>query len=224
MKKAAAALMLAVCLLTLTACEKEDSATSNTKMTAAENSEPAPAEVSQPLPAPAAQPVQAESGQLGEYSIPLSNGTFVQAKNAAATVKLNSLYDCDIQSDRQLFSGRADMVVGDNFFATQINDWYMNPSQYVGKTVEIEGFYINEFAPYEFIGRYGPVCQYCQGGYVCYEILTDLDMSGVTPIKDWIRVKGVLRQGEDAESGVFGYIEALELEVCPQPGMATVTN
>ena len=132
-------------------------------------------------------------------------------------------YLCDIEKDKKSFNGQANIVVGDNFYTTQINDWYTNFDQYVGKTVEIEGYYIDDYAPYTFIGRYGPTCPYCNGGYVSFEFYTQEDLSLLKSAKDWINVKGILRQGEDT-NGIFYYIEALSLVEMDKVGLDTVTN
>lgn len=95
--------------------------------------------------------------------------------------------------------------------------------QYEGKTVEIEGYYINNYAPYTMVGRYGPSCPYCNGGYVSFEFYTQDDLSELKSVQDWIKVIGILRQGED-KNGVFKYIEVLSLEKMDKVGMSTVTN
>ncbi len=133
-------------------------------------------------------------------------------------------YTCDIEADKKTFdSDNIDIVVGNNYYATQINDWYMNFDQYDGKSVEIEGYYIDEFAPYLFIGRYGPVCPYCQGGYVSFEIFTDEDLSKLQNAKDWIKVKGILRSDTD-DTGNFCYIEVMSVEKMDEVGVDTVSN
>lgn len=133
-------------------------------------------------------------------------------------------YTCDIEADKKTFdSDNIDIVVGDNYYATQINDWYMNFDQYDGKSVEIEGYYIDEFAPYLFIGRYGPVCPYCQGGYVSFEIFTEEDLSKFQNAKDWIKVKGILRSDTD-DTGNFCYIEVMSVEKMDEVGVETVSN
>jgi uncharacterized membrane protein YcgQ (UPF0703/DUF1980 family) len=144
--------------------------------------------------------------------------------NTHAIVKENSTYDCDIAADKAAYDGHVDITVGDNLFATQINDWYMYFDQYAGKVVEIEGYYIGDFQPYDFVGRHGPVCPYCQGGYVSFEILSDEDMKQYQSVKDWIKVTGILRQGVDSQKGPFYYIEALKIEKMPKVGVDTVTN
>jgi uncharacterized membrane protein YcgQ (UPF0703/DUF1980 family) len=132
-------------------------------------------------------------------------------------------YPCDIETDKKNFDGNVDIVVGDNLYTTQINDWYTNFDQYKGKTVEIEGYYIDDYAPYTFVGRFGPTCPYCNGGYVSFEFYTQEDLSELKSVEDWIKVKGILRQGEDT-NGIFYYIEVLSLEKMDKVGKDTVTN
>lgn len=148
----------------------------------------------------------------------------IETMHASAFTKDTSVYDIDIAADRAAYNGKADIKVGDHMFSTQINDWYMNFDQYAGKVVEIEGYYINEFAPYDFVGRYGPQCPYCQGGYVCFEIVSDQDLSGYENAKDWIKVTGILREGQDQLMGSFYYIEAINIEKMDKVGMDTVVN
>lgn len=132
-------------------------------------------------------------------------------------------YHCDIKADKENFDGKVDIVVGDKLYTTQINDWYENFDEYEGKTVEIEGYYIDDYAPYTFVGRYGPSCPYCNGGYVSFEFYTQDDLSELKSVKDWIKVTGILRQGEDS-NGVFNYIEVLSIDKMDKVGKDTVTN
>ncbi len=154
----------------------------------------------------------------------VSNNSSDSSKIKSDDLKELKGYDYNIEEDRQNFDAEdIDIVVGDNYYATQINDWYMNFDSYDGKTVEIEGYYIDEFSPYLFVGRYGPVCPYCQGGYVSFEFYTDEDISELQSGKDWIKVTGILRKGKD-DHGNFCYIEAMSIEKMDQVGMETVSN
>lgn len=132
-------------------------------------------------------------------------------------------YYKDIEKDVKNYDGHVDITVGDKLYSTQINDWYTNFKQYEGKIVEIEGYYIADYEPYTFVGRYGPSCPYCNGGYVSFEFYTKEDLSKLTSGKDWIRVTGKLRRGEDS-SGVYYYIEVLKLKKMDKVGKDTVTN
>ena len=116
---------------------------------------------------------------------------------------------------------------GDKHYATQINDWYMNFQDYEGKTVSIDGYYMN-FGGYTLVGRMGPSCPYCTGGYVNFEFKTDLDLSKLKSEESWIRVKGILRKGKYSISNdlsqLIYYIEALDVEELPEVGVDTVTD
>lgn len=149
--------------------------------------------------------------------------------SAGDYTKGTSHYYCDPESDAAKWDGNCDIVVGDNLYATQINDWYQNFADYEGKVVEIEGYYIDEFSPYLFVGRYGPSCPYCNGGYVSFEFFTD-DTSVISILKNassWIKVIGALQKGKDISDGnetYFYYIEVLKLEVEDEAGVDTVTS
>lgn len=200
-----------------TGCGTRQSATSNSKMSKVNNTEQSSSDKNSVA-------AKGESLIPTEESAQTAPAKQTKTDNAHAIVKENSTYNCDFAADRAAYDGHVDITVGDNLFATQINDWYMYFDQYAGKVVQIEGYYIGEFQPYDFVGRYGPVCPYCQGGYVSFEILSDEDMKQFQSVKDWIKVTGILRQGVDAKKGPFYYIEALKIEKMPKVGVATVKN
>ena len=137
-------------------------------------------------------------------------------------------YPYDPKEDRgKVNLEKPDIVVGDKHYATQINDWYMNFQDYEGKTVSIDGYYMN-FGGYTLVGRMGPSCPYCTGGYVNFEFKTDLDLSKLKSEESWIRVKGILRKGKYSiskdVSQLIYYIEGLEVEELPEVGVDTVTD
>jgi uncharacterized membrane protein YcgQ (UPF0703/DUF1980 family) len=132
-------------------------------------------------------------------------------------------YNYDLAADRNSYDGHVDITVGDTLYATQLNDWYMNFSQYEGKVVEIEGYFIGEYTPYMFVGRRGPSCPYCNGGYVSFEFYTNDDISNLQSDNDWITVTGILRKGKD-DTGMFYYIEVLSLKKMNTVGKDTVTD
>ena len=151
-----------------------------------------------------------------------------ESSRSADAVYPHDDYPFDPKEDRKKVSlEKPDIVVGDQHYATQINDWYMNFQNYVGKTVSIDGYYMN-FGGYTLVGRMGPSCPYCTGGYVNFEFKTDLDLSNLKSEESWIRVKGILREGTYAISKELSqkiyYIEALEVEKLPEVGVDTVTD
>ena len=136
-------------------------------------------------------------------------------------------YPYDIASDRKkMKDNKVDITVGDDLYMTQINDWFTNFKDYEGKKVEIEGYYI-KFDRYTFVGRNGPTCPYCTGGYVDFEFKSDQDLSALTSGKSWISVTGVLRQGYSYDStgkksSAFYYIETLDVTKMAKVGVSTI--
>jgi len=137
-------------------------------------------------------------------------------------------YPYDIAEDRKSFDPSViDITVGDRLYMTQINDWYINFQNYAGKTVEIEGYFLN-MGKYTFVGRNGPVCPYCTGGYVDFEFQTDQDLSGFTSQETWIAVTGILREGKiklsNRETKPFYYIEALNVQKMNHTGVNPISD
>jgi uncharacterized membrane protein YcgQ (UPF0703/DUF1980 family) len=138
-------------------------------------------------------------------------------------------YPYDISADKAKFDfDNINIVVGDKLYMTQINDWYTNFADYDGKSVEIEGYYMI-FGKYTLVGRKGPTCPYCTGGYVNFEFKTDEDISSLISEKSWVKVTGILRQGtmypgSGEAPQPFYYIEAMKIEQMDQVGLDTVTD
>ncbi len=160
-------------------------------------------------------------------------------------------YPYDVEKHRKSFpKNKVDLVFKDNNYVSLINDCFINPRDYVGKTVEIEGFYIWDGLR-TYVGRKGPVCPYCTAGYVGIEYHGDNksvinappEGASTTPPEGvfvpetknpdpkydrfvigetWIKVRGYVRQGNDPTSGAFTYIEAISVEVMPEKGTETV--
>lgn len=153
-------------------------------------------------------------------------------KNAAAATGQRHYpyfeYPYNIEEDRQNFDyNNVDIVVGDKKYMTQINDWFMNFLDYKDKTVMIEGYYLSINGHY-FVGRNGPTCPYCTGGYVDFEFTSDQDFTGYEPASTWIRVYGILREAKvhlnDHITAPFYHLEAVKVEKMDQEGIGTITD
>ena len=171
---------------------------------------------------------EAEGKESEEASDKKSAGAEVKESEKEEGVYPRDDYPYDPKEDRgKVNLDKPDIVVGDKHYATQINDWYMNFQDYEGKTVSIDGYYMN-FGGYTLVGRMGPSCPYCTGGYVNFEFKTDLDLSKLKSEESWIRVKGILRKGKYSiskdVSQLIYYIEALEVEELPEVGVDTVAD
>ncbi len=198
-------------VFSVAACSRQPSAANNNKMVSTQTQSSSSLSQTQNSSAASSNKItQAQSNGTGENNEKsLSPSSEADSKSSVSANRDG--YHYNIEADKKTFNAeKIDIHVGDNYFATQINDWYANFAQYEGKTVEIEGYYILS-APYTFVGRFGPSCPYCTGGYVSFEIYTTDDLTSLKSDTDWITVKGILRQGKDS-SGVFYYIEAMSIK------------
>lgn len=133
-----------------------------------------------------------------------------------------------LENDRASFPyDHVDITVGDRHYMTQINDWYMNFKDYHDKTVVIEGYFLSINGHF-FIGRNGPTCPYCTGGYVDFEFNSDQDFTRYRPGVTWIRLYGILRDATGHTgpgiSGPFYHLEAVKVEEIPYTGKGTISD
>ena len=163
-----------------------------------------------------------EINSLQDNSIAMDNSVSSDTEKKKATVtelKDGTKYSVDDSITK------ADMIIGDNYFGTQIADITLNFEKYAGKTIEIEGLYF-ENGPYTFVGRYSTsaVCPTCPVGYSYfeYEWHGDKEIS-LEDSKDWIKVIGTLKEGND-ETGPYYYIDVASIEVMKSQGIITVSN
>ncbi len=120
---------------------------------------------------------------------------------------------------------KPDIVIGDNYFDTQLSDINKNFSEYAGKTIEIEGFYL-ENKPYTFVGRYSKsnLCPYCPEGYSYFEYQWNGDKApSLQDEKGWLKIVGTLKEGKD-EYGPYYYIDAISIGVMNERGVLSVDN
>ena len=171
-----------------------------------------------------------ESSAGVESSVSVSSAAASGSAASSGPHEASDDYPYDIAADRKSFDpNKIDMTVGDKLYMTQINDWYVNFSDYDGKSVVIEGYYMIFDDKYTFVGRKGPTCPYCTGGYVNFEFKSDEDLSGLISESSWVRVTGILRQGtmypgSGQPSEPFYYIEAMSVEKLPEVGLDTITD
>lgn len=126
----------------------------------------------------------------------------------------------DTKTSAEEKNNKADIVMQDNYFITQINDIYINYEQYLGKTIEIEGFPMS-YQDLKFVGRYGPGCCVNDGyAYLEYETNEQLEL---VDEKDWIKVKGTIEKGFDG-SQIYIYIKATSIEKMDTRGNDTVST
>ena len=122
---------------------------------------------------------------------------------------------------------KADIVLGDNYYDTQIKDIMYNFDNYKGKIIEIEGMFL-DMNPYTVVGRYSTsaLCPYCPAGYSAIEYIWNGDKIELENEQSWIKVVGKLCLGNDETSDFqdYYYIQALSIEVMNERGLDTVSN
>ena len=166
--------------------------------------------------------------QYTKYYKDSNTTAFAQIPVFTSLSKNNYKCTYDIDKDRALFKNKkVDIKVGDKFYMTQINDWYINFKDYEGKVVEIEGKYIR-IGNYDFIGRSGPTCPYCTGGYVDFEFKTNESLKDIESEQSWLKIIGILRKGKshmsDGKNQDFYYIETMSLEKMDKAGIDPITD
>lgn len=153
------------------------------------------------------------------------NGTTTETKEKVVTVT-------EVLSDGTMYyieneNKNTDIVIGDNYFDTQVADIMTNPTNYEGKVIEIEGMFL-ENEPYTFVGRYSlsNLCPYCAGGYSYLEYVWNGDYIELADEFSWIKVIGKIEKGNDETSNYQDYyfIKASAVELMNQRGQDTVKN
>lgn len=118
--------------------------------------------------------------------------------------------------------------IKEKMFITQVNDVYLNPQDYLGKTIKLEGVFKNEKSydgdQYCFVIRYGPGC--CgNDGIVGFEIKWDEDNAKPYPKADsWVESTGVLKQYEADGYSDYLYLDLVSLNVLNKRGAETVVQ
>ena len=159
--------------------------------------------------------------------------TFANKVETESGKNLNKDYIRVEMDDGILYSvdgnrAESDLVIGDNYFDTTISYIYLNPEEYVGKNIEVEGMYL-ENLPYTFVGRYSTssLCPYCPSGYsyIEYEFLGDIQEKLVDE-QTWIKIIGKLEVGNDATTNYtdYYYLNVLNFEIMNERGNDTVNN
>lgn len=93
----------------------------------------------------------------------------------------------------------SDMIeIKEKMFIAQSNDIYLNPEDYLGKTIKYEGIFdsyysVEDGITYYYVFRYGPGC--CDfDANAGFEVM----WSGAYPDKnDWVEVVGILEEHEE---------------------------
>jgi uncharacterized membrane protein YcgQ (UPF0703/DUF1980 family) len=115
--------------------------------------------------------------------------------------------------------------IRDKFFIQQCNDIYLNPDEYTGRTVRLEGIY-DEYVDEEngettrYVIRYGPGC--CgNDGVAGFEFTYDGEQR--PKMDDWIEATGTV-DIEAYEGEGYVVLRLSELKIMDKRGMEYVTD
>jgi zinc transport system permease protein len=117
--------------------------------------------------------------------------------------------------------------IKEKMFLAQTNDVYLNPDDYLGKTIKVEGLFKkegNQDRNYCFVIRYGPGC--CgSDGNAGFEIAWDnKETTAAYPAVDnWVQAVGELKRYEE-DGFPYLYIALSELNILKKRGAEYVTQ
>jgi zinc transport system permease protein len=122
--------------------------------------------------------------------------------------------------------------IKEKMFIAQTNDVYLNPEDYMGRTIKLQGLFKKEWYdpqkdPYCFVLRYGPGC--CgNDGNAGFEVAWNLKNNGSAEAEypqedDWVEAAGVLASYEE-DGYPYLYIELSSLKVLDERGAEFVTQ
>jgi uncharacterized membrane protein YcgQ (UPF0703/DUF1980 family) len=119
-------------------------------------------------------------------------------------------------------ANKAIVEIGDRMFITQVNDVYLNASDYMGKTIKLEGIFKCE-DPYNFVVRYGFGGCCGADANVGFEVMWDKTSAKAYPDADsWVEVTGVLKSHPLDSNSQYLYLDLASLNVLDKRGLEFV--
>ncbi|MDR2098250.1 MAG: hypothetical protein LBP37_07005 [Spirochaetaceae bacterium] len=155
------------------------------------------------------------SALLVMINIPACKHKTAQAAAAAETKKTEA-------------SAKPTLEIKEKLFIAQTNDIYLNPEEYMGRRIKLEGLfksdmYVGSDVNYRFVLRYGPGC--CgYDGSAGFEVSWPKDRDAAYPAEDdWVEAVGVLDSYEE-DGYPYLYLSLESLEVMDERGAETVLH
>jgi len=143
-------------------------------------------------------------------TVPNNKDTVIAEKNAPA---------------QSLPPSRGVVEIKEKMFLAQVNDVYLNPDDYLGKTIKLEGIFKEERGyekSYCFVIRYGPGC--CgNDGNAGFEVAWAKEEAPPYPAVDsWVEAAGVLKSYEEDGYSQYLYLDLSSLNVLDKRGAELV--
>jgi len=161
---------------------------------------------------------------------PVKNSLIIAAAVIAVTVSFLIIFktrQSALVSREPLASEKGVIEIKEKMFISQVNDVYLNPEDYLGKTIKLEGLFKMEQGydkSYCFVLRYGPGC--CgYDGNVGFEVLWNKDNEKKKPYPGedaWVEATGELKTYKENGYNEFLYLDLISLNVLNKRGQETV--
>ncbi|MDR2445296.1 MAG: hypothetical protein LBD44_05120 [Spirochaetaceae bacterium] len=120
------------------------------------------------------------------------------------------------------------LEIKEKLFIAQTNDVYLNPDEYMGRRVSLEGLfktdsYVGSEQTFRFVLRYGPGC--CgYDGTAGFEVSWPQGQEAEYPVDDdWVEAVGVLDSYEE-DGYPYIYLSLESLEIKEERGAETVLH
>jgi uncharacterized membrane protein YcgQ (UPF0703/DUF1980 family) len=117
--------------------------------------------------------------------------------------------------------------IREKMFIEQCNDIYLNPDDYQGRTIKLEGIYEEEneegSVTARYVIRYGPGC--CgNDGMAGFEVVFD-DAPAPAPQRgDWVEAIGAIQRLKDTDELEYVVLKLSQLKVMDVRGAEFVSN
>jgi len=152
----------------------------------------------------------------------------IAAAVIAITVSFLVIYNRQGSLKKESPVSKKDVVeIKEKMFISQVNDVYLNPEDYLGKTIKLEGLFKMEQGydkAYCFVLRYGPGC--CgNDGNIGFEVAWDNNKKKQYPgVDSWVEATGELKKYEEDGDMEFLYLDLVSLNVLDKRGAETIRN
>jgi len=171
----------------------------------------------------------AAAGKNAELNIPQMAPSFLDERNSQTAS--SSLNDQEAEPSRgntrsaSPASTKGFVEIKEKMFLAQVNDVYLNPEDYLGKTIKLEGIFKEEQGyekSYCFVIRYGPGC--CgNDGNAGFEVAWAKEDARPYPAADsWVEAAGELKMYEEDGYSRYLYLDLSSLNVLDRRGAELV--
>ena len=124
-------------------------------------------------------------------------------------------------------SGKGTVEIKEKMFIAQVNDVYVNPDDYLGKTIKLQGIFKKEQGyekTYCFVIRYGPGCCGFDAN-AGFEVAWSKANEKPYPADDsWVEATGVLKSYKEGDDMQYLYLDLASLNTLTNRGAEYVSQ